>query len=90
MRVVGVTTRLISAAGGSLGFVRPLGNITRQHRSLDYIVATVAAEDGSTGTGYAFTPGYGTHAIRAAIDYDLRQLLLGEDPPSCWVRGDAL
>jgi len=80
VRIVGVTTRLISAAGDSLGFVRPLGNITRQHRSLDYIVATVAAEDGGTGTGYAFTPGYGTQAIRAVIDYDLRQLVLGEDP----------
>ncbi len=80
MSIAGVTTKMVSAAGSSLGFCRPLGNVTRQHRSLDYVVATVAAEDSSTGTGYAFTPGYGPQAIRAAIDHDLRPLVLGEDP----------
>ena len=80
MRIASVTTRVVSAAGSSLGLSRPLGNITRQHRSMDYIVATVAAEDGSTGTGYAFTPGYGAQVIRAVIDDDLRRLVIGEDP----------
>ena len=80
MTITEVTTTVVSVPGSSLGFERPLGNITRQHRSLDYVLATVTAEDGAAGLGYAFTPGYGTQAIRAIIDYDLRRLVVGQDP----------
>jgi len=80
MNIVEVRTEIRSFPTSSLPFERPLGNITRQHPSLDYIVTTVTAEDGSTGLGYAFTPGYGTQVIRAAVDNDLRRLALGHDP----------
>jgi len=89
VKIASVTTKVISMPGSSLGFSRPLGNVTRRHRSLDYVIATVTSLDGSVGVGYAFTPGYGAEAIRAIVDNDLSQLIVGQDPTdheALWLR----
>ena len=44
------------------------------------IVTHVTLKDGRTGTGFAWTPQIGAHAVRALLDHDLREALIGLPP----------
>ncbi|RLJ40983.1 L-alanine-DL-glutamate epimerase-like enolase superfamily enzyme [Litoreibacter meonggei] len=49
------------------------------HTHFELITATITLDDGSTGTGYTYTGGWGGHAIVAMIQHDLSPYLLGKD-----------
>ncbi|MGC6392347.1 MAG: mandelate racemase/muconate lactonizing enzyme family protein [Alphaproteobacteria bacterium] len=48
------------------------------HTHFELITATITTTDGITGTGYAYTGGWGGHAILAMINHDLRPFLIGQ------------
>ncbi|WP_327585079.1 mandelate racemase/muconate lactonizing enzyme family protein [Nonomuraea sp. NBC_00507] len=52
------------------------------------IVTHVTLKDGRTGTGFSWTPQIGAHAIRALLDHDLREALIGlpAHPEVVWDR----
>jgi L-alanine-DL-glutamate epimerase-like enolase superfamily enzyme len=49
------------------------------HTHFELVTATVALDDGTSGTGYTYTGGKGGHAIRAMIRHDLAPMLIGQD-----------
>ncbi|WP_340260270.1 mandelate racemase/muconate lactonizing enzyme family protein [Roseobacter sp. HKCCA0882] len=49
------------------------------HTHFELITATVKLDDGSEGTGYSYTGGWGGHAIKAMIEHDLTPFLIGKD-----------
>ncbi|WP_461204702.1 mandelate racemase/muconate lactonizing enzyme family protein [Clostridium sp. DL1XJH146] len=49
------------------------------HTHFELITATVVLEDGSEGTGYTYTGGFGGRAIFDMVEYDLKPGLIGED-----------
>ncbi len=49
------------------------------HTHFELVTATVVLEDGSEGTGYTYTGGFGGRAIYDMIKYDLAPGLIGED-----------
>ncbi|RVX47708.1 L-alanine-DL-glutamate epimerase-like enolase superfamily enzyme [Nonomuraea polychroma] len=52
------------------------------------IVTHVTLKDGRTGTGFSWTPQIGAHAVRALLDHDLREALIGlpAHPETVWDR----
>ncbi|UBU14982.1 mandelate racemase/muconate lactonizing enzyme family protein [Nonomuraea gerenzanensis] len=52
------------------------------------IVTHVTLKDGRTGTGFSWTPQIGAHAVRALLDHDLREALIGlpAQPEVVWDR----
>ena len=50
-----------------------------EHRFFQLITCTISCEDGSQGTGYSYTGGWGGHAITAMIEHDLTTALVGRD-----------
>ncbi|MFC4011609.1 mandelate racemase/muconate lactonizing enzyme family protein [Nonomuraea purpurea] len=44
------------------------------------IVCEVTLKDGRTGTGFSWTPQIGAHAVKALLDHDLREALIGLPP----------
>ncbi|NND06142.1 MAG: mandelate racemase/muconate lactonizing enzyme family protein [Saprospiraceae bacterium] len=51
-----------------------------EHTHFELIIATIILSDGSEGIGYTYTGGKGGHAIKALIDNDLKDVLVGMDP----------
>lgn len=49
------------------------------HTHFELVTTTITFEDGSEGTGYTYTGGKGGHAIKAMIDHDLANALIGQD-----------
>lgn len=49
------------------------------HFHFELVTTTITLEDGSEGTGYTYTGGKGGHAIKAMIDYDFKDFLIGLD-----------
>ena len=47
------------------------------HTHFELVTATVALDDGTSGTGYTYTGGKGGHAIRAMVRHDLAPMLIG-------------
>ncbi|MGW4793140.1 mandelate racemase/muconate lactonizing enzyme family protein [Nonomuraea sp. NPDC004297] len=52
------------------------------------IVTSVTLKDGRTGTGFSWTPQIGAHAVKALLDHDLREALIGlpAHPEVVWDR----
>ncbi|MFB4266059.1 mandelate racemase/muconate lactonizing enzyme family protein [Nonomuraea sp. GTA35] len=52
------------------------------------IVTHVTLKDGRTGTGFSWTPQIGAHAVKALLDHDLREALIGlpAHPEVVWDR----
>ncbi|TDD08832.1 mandelate racemase/muconate lactonizing enzyme family protein [Nonomuraea deserti] len=44
------------------------------------VVTRVTLADGRTGSGFSWTPQIGAHAVKALLDHDLREALIGLDP----------
>lgn len=57
----------------------PVRIATREVRAREFVLVTVQAEDGQTGTGYTYAGTVGGTMVRAAVDDILRPLLLGKD-----------
>jgi len=49
------------------------------HFDFELVTATITLEDGSEGTGYTYTGGKGGHAIKAMIEHDFSNVLVGKD-----------
>ena len=49
------------------------------HTHFELITATIRSDDGQEGTGYTYTGGKGGRAIKAMIEHDLTQFLIGKD-----------
>lgn len=49
------------------------------HYHFELVTATITLEDGSEGTGYTYTGGKGGHAIKAMIEHDFCEVLVGKD-----------
>lgn len=49
------------------------------HYHFELVTATITLEDGSEGTGYTYTGGKGGHAIKAMIEHDFSEALIGKD-----------
>ncbi len=49
------------------------------HYHFELVTVTVTLEDGSQGTGYTYTGGKGGRAIKAMVDYDFADALIGQD-----------
>lgn len=76
-RILGLTTRLLSPT-----LSRPWGpTVTQNH----VIVVEVQTTEG-TGTGFSWTPTIGPTAVRALLDHDIAEFVLGRtaDPQPLW------
>ncbi|HEY6141822.1 MAG TPA: mandelate racemase/muconate lactonizing enzyme family protein [Flavobacterium sp.] len=49
------------------------------HSHFELVTTTITLEDGSEGTGYTYTGGKGGHAIRAMVEHDFAEELIGRD-----------
>ena len=49
------------------------------HYYFELITVTITLDDGSEGTGYTYTGGKGGHAIKAMIEHDISNVLVGKD-----------
>ncbi|AWV96731.1 mandelate racemase/muconate lactonizing enzyme family protein [Arcticibacterium luteifluviistationis] len=49
------------------------------HFYFELVTCTVTLEDGSEGTGYTYTGGKGGHAIKAMIEHDFTEALIGKN-----------
>lgn len=49
------------------------------HFYFELVTCTITLEDGSEGTGYTYTGGKGGHAIKAMIDHDFKNVLIGKN-----------
>ncbi len=49
------------------------------HYHFELVTTTITLSDGSQGTGYTYTGGKGGRAIKAMIEYDFKNALLGKD-----------
>ena len=49
------------------------------HYHFELITVTVTLEDGSEGTGYTYTGGKGGFAIKAMVEHDFTEVLIGKD-----------
>lgn len=49
------------------------------HFHFELVTCTITLEDGSVGTGYTYTGGKGGHAIKAMIEHDFQNALIGKD-----------
>lgn len=58
----------------------PLGDAVHgTHTHFELITATVTLEDGSEGTGYTYTGGFGGRAVYQVLEHDLKPWLIGQD-----------
>lgn len=53
---------------------------THHVSSIEFLVTQIETDHGPSGVGFAYTTGVGGSAIRALIDDDCRDLVIGEDP----------
>lgn len=44
------------------------------------MIVTVTLDDGRIGTGFSWTPQIGAHAVRALLEHDVREAVIGLDP----------
>ncbi|MET9337578.1 mandelate racemase/muconate lactonizing enzyme family protein [Nonomuraea sp. NPDC003804] len=44
------------------------------------VVVRITLDDGRTGTGFSWTPQIGASAVRALLEHDIREALIGMDP----------
>lgn len=49
------------------------------HYHFELVTVTITLEDGSEGTGYTYTGGKGGHAIKAMVEHDFTEVLIGKD-----------
>ncbi|MEO0795498.1 MAG: mandelate racemase/muconate lactonizing enzyme family protein [Verrucomicrobiota bacterium] len=49
------------------------------HTHFELITVTIQLDDGSEGTGYTYTGGKGGYAIKAMVDHDFQEALIGKD-----------
>lgn len=49
------------------------------HYHFELVTTTITLEDGSEGTGYTYTGGKGGQAIKAMIEHDFTEALIGKD-----------
>ena len=49
------------------------------HTHFELVTTTITLEDGSEGTGYTYTGGKGGFSIKAMIDHDFANVLVGKD-----------
>jgi len=49
------------------------------HTCFELITVTIRLEDGAEGTGYTYTGGKGGHAIKAMVEHDFTEALIGRD-----------
>lgn len=75
MKITGIKSQLLS-----IPFERPIKVATLGYRHRDVVTVEVNTDQGLTGLGYLIVLGPGAHAIKACIDHDLPDLLIGEDP----------
>lgn len=69
----------VEAASYRIPPVVPFEDATHVVTGLEYIVATVHTEDGSTGVGWSHTPGIGATAVEALINDYLANMLIGKN-----------
>ncbi|MDV7186037.1 mandelate racemase/muconate lactonizing enzyme family protein [Lutibacter sp. TH_r2] len=49
------------------------------HYHFELVTVTITLEDGSEGTGYTYTGGKGGHSIKAMVEHDFTEALIGKD-----------
>lgn len=49
------------------------------HYHFELVTATITLKNGNQGTGYTYTGGKGGHAIKAMIEHDFKNVLLGKN-----------
>ncbi|WP_299254259.1 mandelate racemase/muconate lactonizing enzyme family protein [uncultured Aquimarina sp.] len=49
------------------------------HYHFELVTTTITLNDGTQGTGYTYTGGKGGRAIKAMIEYDFKEVLIGKD-----------
>lgn len=49
------------------------------HYHFELVTVTITLEDGSEGTGYTYTGGKGGFAIKAMVEHDFTEVLIGKD-----------
>jgi L-alanine-DL-glutamate epimerase-like enolase superfamily enzyme len=86
MRVTGITTRLYRIPPA----VKIEDSIQRVSH-WEFLVATLTTDSGLTGTGFAYTNGFGGSAVRELVDTYIPPMVLGCDPVdveqiwrACW------
>lgn len=75
MKITGIRTKLLHAPVETA-----LINQTKSVAYMEIVVIEVHTDEGLVGYGYSYTDGFGGHAIKALIDTDINQLLVGKDP----------
>jgi L-alanine-DL-glutamate epimerase-like enolase superfamily enzyme len=73
----------LSVAARSVPLARPWGADVRHNHVL---LVTLTLDDGRSGTGISWTPQIGAHAVRALLEHDVRDAVIGlpEHPGVVW------
>ncbi len=73
----------LSVAARSVPLARPWGADVQHNHVL---LVTLTLDDGRTGTGISWTPQIGAHAVRALLEHDVRDAVIGlpEHPGAIW------
>jgi L-alanine-DL-glutamate epimerase-like enolase superfamily enzyme len=79
LKISSVRFDMLSIPTGILDYKHPVGNAVRVHKSWDFAVITLGTESGLEGMGYVWTPGYGPKVLRALLNEELKDLLIGEN-----------
>jgi L-alanine-DL-glutamate epimerase-like enolase superfamily enzyme len=81
MHMAGTTIRDVTARLFRVPLDQPMQDASHGLQvDFEIVTATVTCADGSSGTGYSYTIGWGGHAIKAIIEHDLAPFLIGRDP----------
>lgn len=75
LKIADIRTRLLS-----IPFPNPITTATFSIDHKDIIIVEVETDEGITGMGYLMTLGRGIHALKAVVDYEMKDLLVGENP----------
>lgn len=75
MKITDIRTTLVSVP-----FPKPIAVSTFTLRNRDVVIVEVDTDEGITGTGYMLTLGRGIHALKAVVDHEIKDLVIGEDP----------
>lgn len=80
MRITGMRSIIVELPTDLLELANPLGNVVRVHRKWDFVICYLHTDEGITGMGYVWTPGYGPYALKSVLDTVLAVEVTGENP----------
>jgi L-alanine-DL-glutamate epimerase-like enolase superfamily enzyme len=76
MRILRLESVVLSIPGAQI----PILSVQPRTPSISCLRVCIHSDGGVTGDGFAFTPGPGVEVMRAVVQHDLSEALIGQDP----------